>query len=83
MNASSLTLGRSNSGQTITARAQSRGLNERIALRVGLALIAYSRHRSERVSTEAVLLRRQRTQLAHRVLDANFQQNALIAPTLR
>ncbi len=83
MNASSLTLGRSQSGQTIAARAHSRGLNERIALRVGLALIAYSRHQSERLSTEAVLLRRQNTQLAHRVLDGNSQHNALIAPTLR
>ena len=83
MNASSLTLGRSQSGSTIAARAQSRGLNERVALRVGLALIAYSRHQSERLSTEAVMLRRQNTQLAHRVLDGNARHNALIAPTLR
>ena len=83
MNASSLTLGRSQSGSAIAARAHSRGLNERIALRVGLALIAYSRHRSERLSTEAVMLRRQNSQLAHRVLDGNTRHNALIAPTLR
>ncbi|GAA1800113.1 hypothetical protein [Agromyces neolithicus] len=83
MNASSLTLGRSQSGSTIVARAHSRGLNERIALRVGLALIAYSRHQSERLSTDSVLLRRQNTQLAHRVLGGNTRHNALIAPTLR
>ncbi|GAA1761389.1 hypothetical protein [Agromyces humatus] len=83
MNASSLSLGRSQSGSAIAARAHSRGLNERIALRIGLAFIAYSRHQSERLSHEAVLLRRQNAQLAHRVLDGNFQHNALIAPTLR
>ena len=83
MNASSLTLGRSQSGSAIAARAHSRGLNERIALRIGLAFIAYSRHRSDRLGTEAVMLRRQNAQLAHRVLDDNARHNALIAPTLR
>lgn len=83
MNASSLSLGRSQSVSTITARAHSRGLNERIALRIGLAFIAYSRHQSERLSTEVVMLRRQNSQLAHRVLDGNVRHNALIAPTLR
>lgn len=83
MNASSLTLGRPQSGQATVTRANSRGLNERIALRAGLALIAWSRHQSERLNPDAVLLRRQNTQLAHRVLSGNLQQNALIAPTLR
>ncbi|WP_157432179.1 hypothetical protein [Agromyces italicus] len=82
MNTSSLALGQSTTGQTTAMRAQARRLNERIALRAGLALIAWSRRQSERVSHEAVMLRQQNTALAHRVRAGDLQRIALLGPNL-
>lgn len=82
MNTSSLALGQSTTGQATAMRAQARRLNERIALRAGLALIAWSRRQSERLSHEAVMLRQQNTALAHRVRAGDLQRIALIGPNL-
>ncbi|MCD5345408.1 hypothetical protein [Agromyces sp. S2-1-8] len=81
MNTSSLALGQSQR-QATEMRAQARRLNERIALRAGLALIAWSRRQSERLSHDAVMLRQQNTRLAHRVRGGDLQRVALIAPHL-
>ena len=51
MNTSSLALGQSQR-QATDVRVQARRLNERIALRAGLALIAWSRRQNERLSHE-------------------------------
>lgn len=82
MNTSSLALGQSTSGQAIAMRAQARRLHERVALRAGLALIAWSRKQSERLSHENVMLRQQNTALAHRVRAGDLQQVTLFGSSL-
>jgi len=78
VNTSSLALGQSQR-QATDVRVQARRLNERIALRAGLALIAWSRRQNERLSHEAVLLRQQNTRLAHRVRGGDLQRVALVS----
>lgn len=82
MNTSSLTAGQSQSGQATALRAQARQLNERLARRAGLALLAWSRRQDERRTSDAVLLRRQTEQLATQARDDQFRQLALRGASL-
>ncbi|MFD4421959.1 hypothetical protein ACFWN7_10705 [Agromyces sp. NPDC058484] len=77
MNTSSLTIGSTRSGQATALRAQARQLNERLARRAGLALLAWSRRQDERRTHDAVLLRRQAEQLATQARDDQFRWIAL------
>ncbi|HET6673428.1 MAG TPA: hypothetical protein VFG92_08630 [Agromyces sp.] len=82
MNTSSLTVGQARSGQAPALRAQARQLNERLARRAGLALLAWSRRQDERRTSDAVLLRRQTEQLATQARDDQFRQLALRGASL-
>lgn len=82
MNTSSLTTGQAQSGQATALRAQARQLNERLARRAGLALLAWSRRQDERRTSDAVLLRRQTEQLATQARDDQFRQIALRGASL-
>ena len=77
VNTSSLTAGSAQQSQATAIRAQARQLNERLALRAGLALLAWSRRQDERRTSDAVLLRRQTEQLANEARDDQFRQLAL------
>ncbi len=82
MNTSSLSAGQAQSGQATAIRAQARQLNERLARRAGLALLAWSRRQDERRTSDAVLLRRQTEQLATQARDDQFRQLALRGASL-
>lgn len=75
MNTTSLTAGSARQSQTTELPARARQLNERLARRVGLALLAWSRSQDERRTHDAVHLRRQTAQLATRARD---EQNRLV-----
>lgn len=66
MNTSSLTAGSTQQRQATLLRAQARQLPERLALRAGLALLAWGRRNDERRTPDAVQLRRNTEQLATR-----------------
>jgi len=80
VNTSSLTAGSNRQDQATVLRAQARQLNERLARRAGLALLAWSRRQDERRSYDAVRLRRQTAQLATRAYDDQFRLVALGTP---
>ncbi len=80
MNTSSLTAGATREGQATALRAQARQLNERLARRAGLALLAWSRRQDERRTHDAVHLRRQTAQLATTARDDRFRLVALGTP---
>ncbi|HEY6801918.1 MAG TPA: hypothetical protein VI121_14825 [Agromyces sp.] len=82
MNTSSLTAGQARSGQATALSAQARQLNERLARRAGLALLAWSRRQDARRTNDAVLLRRQTEQLATQARDDQFRQLALLGAPL-
>ena len=69
VNTSTLTAGSTHQSQATALSAQARGLQQRLALRTGLALLAWSRRQDERRTPEAVHLRRQTAQLATRARD--------------
>ena len=64
MNTSSLTAGSTQQSQATVLTAQAQQLRQRLALRAGLALLAWSRRQDERRTPEAMRLRRQTAQLA-------------------
>jgi hypothetical protein len=80
VNTSSLTAGSAQRSQATVLSAQARRLDERLALRTGLALLAWSRRRDERRNPDAVQLRRQTAQLAAQVRDDAQRRVALTAP---
>lgn len=80
MNTSSLTAGSAQQSRATVLSAQARRLDERLALRTGLALLAWSRRRDERRSPDAVQLRRQTAQLAAQLRDDAQRRVALTAP---
>jgi hypothetical protein len=67
VNTSSLTAGSAQQGQATALRAQARRLHERLALRAGLALLAWTRRQDERRTHDAMQLRRNTEQLATQV----------------
>lgn len=77
MNSSSLTVGRSRSGQASVLSAQALRTRERVARRAGLALLAWSRRQDQRRTHEAVRLRREAQLLAVRIREDAFQRVAL------
>ena len=80
MNTTSLTAGSARQGQTTELRAQARRLRERLARRVGFALLAWSRRQDERRTADTVLLRRQTAQLATRARDEQYRLVTLGTP---
>ena len=64
MNTSSLTAGSAQQSQATVLSAQARQLRQRLALRAGLALLAWSRRQDERRTSNAVQLRLQTELLA-------------------
>jgi hypothetical protein len=77
VNSSSLTVGRTRSGQTSALSAQALQSRERVARRAGLALLAWSRRQDQRRTHEAVRLRRETQLLAARIREDAFQRVAL------
>ena len=80
MNTSSLTAGSAQQGQAIALRFQARRLHERLALRAGLALLAWSRRQDQRRTHDAVQFRRNTEQLATRARDDGQRLVALGTP---
>jgi hypothetical protein len=64
VNTSSLTAGSAQQSQATVLSAQARQLRQRLALRAGLALLAWSRRQDERRTSNAVQLRLQTELLA-------------------
>jgi hypothetical protein len=64
VNTSSLTAGSAQQSQATVLSAQARQLRQRLALRAGLALLAWSRRQDERRTSDAVQLRLQTELLA-------------------
>lgn len=64
MNTSTLTAGSTQQGQATVLTAQAGELRQRLALRAGLALVAWSRRQDARRTPEAVQLRLEGAQLA-------------------
>jgi hypothetical protein len=64
VNTSSLTAGSAQQSQATVLRAQAGQLRQRLALRAGLALLAWSRRQDERRTSNAVQLRLQTELLA-------------------
>lgn len=77
MNSSSLTAGRTRTGQASALSAQALQTRERVARRVGIALLAWSRQQDQRRTHEAVKLRRETQLLAARLREDAFQRVAL------
>jgi hypothetical protein len=80
VNTSSLTAGSTQQGQATAISTQARRLRQRLALRTGLALLAWSRRQDERRTPEAVQLRRQTAQLAAEARDDVQRRVAFAAP---
>jgi hypothetical protein len=80
VNTTSLTAGSARQSQTTELRAQARRLRERLARRVGLALLAWSRRQDERRTADTVLLRRQTAELATRARDEQYRLVTLGTP---
>lgn len=80
MNTTSLTAGSARQSQTTELRAQARRLRERLARRLGLALLAWSRRQDERRTADTVLLRRQTAELATRARDEQYRLVTLGTP---
>jgi hypothetical protein len=64
VNTSSLTAGSTQQSQANVLTAQAQQLHQRLALRTGLALLAWSRRQDERRTPDAMRLRRQTAQVA-------------------
>lgn len=82
MNTSSLTASPPRSEQAIVIRAQARRMRERLAVRAGLALIAWGRRQDERLTHAAMQERRHNEQVAHRLRADAFNQVVLLARPL-
>ena len=80
VNTTSLTAGSARQGQATELRAQARQLHERLARRVGLALLAWSRRQDERRNHDAVHLRRRTAELATRAHDEQYRLVTLGIP---
>lgn len=80
MNTSSLTVGSAQRSQATVLSAQARRLDERLAVRTGLALLAWSRRRDERRTPDAVQLRRQTALLADQLRDDAQRRVTLATP---
>jgi hypothetical protein len=80
VNTTSLTAGSARQSQTTELRAQARRLRERLARRLGLALLAWSRRQDERRTADTVLLRRQTAELATRARDEQYRLVTLGTP---
>jgi len=80
VNTSSLTAGSARQGQATALSAQAGRVRQRLALRAGLALLAWSRRQDERRSRDAVQLRRPTAQLAAMARDDAQRAVALTAP---
>ena len=80
MNTSSLTAGSTQRSQATVLTTEARQLRQRLALRTGLALLAWSRRQDERRSPDAVQLRRQTAQLATEARDDVQRRVAFAAP---
>ncbi|RXZ71464.1 hypothetical protein [Agromyces albus] len=79
MNTSSLTASPPRSERAIVIRAQARRLGERIAVRAGLALIAWGRRHDEHRTHVAMYERRHNEQVANRLRDDEFVRAVLLA----
>ncbi len=82
MNTSSLTAGPPRQEQAIALRAHARQLHERIAVRAGLALIAWGRRQDEQRTHTATHLRRRNEQIAADTRADHFQRVALLGRSL-
>ncbi|KRC61565.1 hypothetical protein ASE14_12015 [Agromyces sp. Root81] len=82
MNTSTITAGRSAQGQAVTLRADARLGGERLARRVGLALLAWDRRRDAQRTHSATVERRRNELIAARVQAAEFQRIALMTQPL-
>ena len=82
MNTSSLTAGSPRQEQAIALRAHARQLHERIAVRAGLALIAWGRRQDEQRTHTATQLRRRNQQIAAETRADHYQRIALLAHPL-
>lgn len=80
MNTSSLTVGVAQQSRATVLSAQARRLDERLAVRTGLALLAWSRRRDERRTPDAVRLRRETELLATQLRDDAQRRVAFTAP---
>ena len=80
MNTSTLTAGSTQPGQASALSAQARRLHQRLALRTGLALLAWSRRQDERRTPEAMQLRRETAQLATLARDDMQRRLTLATP---
>ena len=80
MNTSSLTAGSTQRSQATVLTTQARRLRQRLALRAGLALLAWSRRQDERRTPDAVQLRRQTARLATEARDDVQRRVAFAAP---
>ena len=80
VNTTSLTAGSARQGQNTALRAQARRLHERLARRLGLALLAWSRRQDERRTHDAVQLRRRTAELATRARDDQYRLVTLGVP---
>jgi hypothetical protein len=80
VNTTSLTAGSARQSQTTELRAQARRLRQRLARRLGLALLAWSRRQDERRTADTVLLRRQTAELATRARDEQYRLVTLGTP---
>ncbi len=80
MNTTSLTAGSARQGQSTQLRAQARRLHERLARRLGLALLAWSRRQNERRTHDVVQLRRRTAEAATRARDEQYRLVILGVP---
>lgn len=79
MNTSSLSVASPRQEQALALGAQARQLRERVALRAGLALVAWSRRQDEQRTSAAVQLRRRNEAVADNVRAEDYQRVALAA----
>lgn len=80
MNTSTLTAGSTQQGQATMLTAQARQLRQRLALRTGLALLAWSRRQDEGRTADAMQLRREAAQRATLARDDARRRVALVTP---
>jgi hypothetical protein len=82
VNTSTITAGRTAQMQTVTLRADARQLSDRLALRAGHALLAWSRRRDEQRTHSATAERRRNEQVAAPLQADEFRRITLMAPPL-
>ncbi|MFB6611201.1 hypothetical protein ACFCVO_12830 [Agromyces sp. NPDC056379] len=82
MNTSTISAGRTAQMQTVTLRADARQLSDRLALRAGHALLAWSRRRDEQRTHSATAERRRNEHAAARLQADEFRRITLMAQPL-